>query len=78
MPERVYLVELQPGCWTAPWTGDPGRTLHIENAKRYNAAPAAKAALTRARRYRTFPQGKVVEAEVTVTITTNKEPISAD
>jgi len=32
--------------WMASWTGDPGRTLKKENAKRYKTRVGAKKALT--------------------------------
>lgn len=28
-----YVIKIQNGCWVAPWDGDPGRTLKLENAK---------------------------------------------
>ena len=54
-PERPqgiggWLAEISPGCWLAPWSGDPGRTLVEANARRYKTAGAARGALTRARK----------------------------
>ena len=60
-----WLAEISPGCWLAPWTGDPGRTAVGANAKRYKTEGAAKAALTRARkafRWRRI-KGRVVYVE---------------
>ena len=45
-----YIVRLQPGCWLAPWSGDPGRTLVLASARVYRSEAAAKGALTRARK----------------------------
>lgn len=49
-----YVVELNQGCWLAPWTGDPGRTLVIEHATIYETRRGARVALGMARRYRPF------------------------
>lgn len=45
------IVELEEGCWLAPWRGDPGRTLVRESAKRFKSARAARAALARHRAF---------------------------
>ena len=37
-----YIVELEPGCWLAPWKGDPGRTLVIHSAKVFATERAAQ------------------------------------
>ncbi len=55
-----YLVELERGCWLADWKGDPGRTVVWANAKRFEKT-AAKTALTKARRYRTLPNAKIIK-----------------
>ena len=48
-----FVVAISEDCWLAPWTGDPGRTCLIENAKRYKTEAAAKRALSiAAKRYR--------------------------
>lgn len=57
----AYIVELHEGCWVAPWSGDPGRTLKIHNARRYAHRSSAKAALTRARKYRPFLEARVID-----------------
>ena len=56
----TFIVEIQPGCWLADLEGDPGRTLVKENAKHYRTEPAAKAALTRARKFRPLKKAKIV------------------
>jgi hypothetical protein len=56
-----YIVELEPGVWLAPWTGDPGRTVKMEHAAIFHTDEDAKKAIRQARRYRLFPDAKVVE-----------------
>lgn len=56
-----YIVELRPGCWLAPWKGDPGRTCVQTSAKRYMAEADAKRALSNARKFRAFIDAKIVE-----------------
>ena len=41
-----FVVAISDDCWLAPWSGDPGRTCLIENAKRYKTEPAARRALS--------------------------------
>lgn len=55
-----WIVELEAGCWIAPWEGDPGRTLAMENARRFTTQHKAELALKRARKYREFLSGRVV------------------
>jgi hypothetical protein len=43
------IVEIQPGCWLAPWTGDPGRTLVRKSAKVFPSEWAARCAIARHR-----------------------------
>lgn len=45
---RGWIVELQPGCWLAPWDGDPGRTLVKASAEVFTTRAEASAALDRA------------------------------
>lgn len=47
-----WIVELQPGCWLATWSGDPGRTLIKTSARRYATERGARIALGIARRIR--------------------------
>jgi hypothetical protein len=56
-----YIVELQPGCWIAPWQGDPGRTLVERSARRYVSVESAQRALKKARFYSPFVNAKLVE-----------------
>ena len=59
----MWIVELEEGCWFAPWSGDPGRTLLRESAKQYRSEYAAHCALMRAKRLftsRDFSRAKVV------------------
>lgn len=58
-----WIVELQPWdmMWIAEWPGDPGRTYSLEWAKRFRSLASAKAALTRARRYRPFKGAKIYQ-----------------
>ena len=55
-----FIVELEPGVWTAEWSGDPGRTLVRNNAKRFKSKRSARTAINSARRYRVFENAKVV------------------
>jgi hypothetical protein len=59
---RGFVVELQTGCWLAEWRGDPGRTLKLENAKRYATEVDAIRAKALARRLREFPDATIYEA----------------
>jgi len=53
----VYIVEISPGCWLAPWRGDPGRTLVKDNAKLFLTEHGAKTALGIARKRFPFRNG---------------------
>ena len=55
----MYVVELQKGVWIAPWNGDPGRTLKLENAQKYKRKNRAKHGLRMARQYRPFLKAKI-------------------
>ena len=55
-----YIVQLEPGVWVAPWEGDPGRTVRIENAKRFRSEKIANEALNAARLYRPFKSAKLI------------------
>ncbi len=54
-----WVVELEPGLWIAPWEGDPGRTLRIDNASRFRSRATAEAALERARRHRPLGRARL-------------------
>lgn len=59
----MWIVELEEGCWFAPWIGDPGRTLVRESAKQYRSEESARRALAQAKRlfrFRDFSRAKVV------------------
>jgi len=58
------LQNLKKGVWIAPWTGDPGRTTKIENAKEFNNRSTAWRAIERAQKIRPFEN-----AQLTVRIT---------
>lgn len=51
---KYHIVQLEVGCWVAPWGGEPGRTVNIENAERFKSRKAAECALADAREYRVF------------------------
>jgi len=61
-----WVVEIQPSCWLAPWTGDPGRTCLISNAKLFNTRPAAEKALQRAREYSPFTKAETYPVRVII------------
>ena len=58
LPAR-WVVELQPGCWLAPWDGDPGRTLVLGTACTFIQEDHATHALAYARTFRPFPNAAV-------------------
>lgn len=48
---QKFIVELEKGVWIADCTGDPGRTLVKENAKKFTGEILANAALDKARQF---------------------------
>jgi len=64
-----WVVQLESGCWLAPWSGDPGRTCDIKNAQRFDTKVLAEEALIQARMYREFSEAFVDEV---VTISQSK------
>jgi hypothetical protein len=54
-------VQLEADVWLAPWTGDPGRTLVRQTAKRFASITGAKQALVKARHFRPFPHARIEE-----------------
>lgn len=63
MEEREYIVELYGGSqFLAPWSGDPGRTCVLANAKRYKSEYAARCALAYAKR--NYPRRDYSEARI--------------
>lgn len=63
-PTTGWIVTLEPGCWLAPWRGDPGRTLVRASARVYPTELGARRALHRARKFRPFPRAAVERNEV--------------
>ena len=55
-----WVVRFDEGCWLAPWSGDPGRTLVRTSAKRYKSAECGRRALGQARRHRRLHNAVVV------------------
>ena len=60
-----FVVEIQPGCWLAPWRGNPGRTLVKASAKVYPSRDAAKSALKRCESmgYRMPPNPRILPVD---------------
>ena len=59
----MYVVELQAGCWLSNWKGDPGRTLVLDSAKKFNFKLKAEKALEKAKKdnpFRAFTTAQVV------------------
>ena len=56
----MYIVELEPGVWLAPWGGDPGRTVLRCSARNFKREHLACNALERARRFRKFENARVI------------------
>jgi len=57
-----WIVELEPGVYIAPWSGDPGRTLEAQNARVYDSHPRARLALLAAQKLRPFEEARVTLA----------------
>lgn len=53
------IVELCKNVWLADWDGDPGRTLHEENAKVFTTLKSARAALLSAREFHPFLSAEI-------------------
>lgn len=49
LEDMMFVVRLAEygNCWLAPWSGDPGRTVVLENAKRYKTRKTAMVAARR-------------------------------
>ena len=60
-----YIIELEPGVYIAPWTGDPGRTMKIENALDFAsplmAEKVMKRVLSEECPHRHYKNAKVIE-----------------
>lgn len=63
---KEYIVEIEPKVYLALWTGDPGRTLAIRNARRFKTVRSATFGLYEARRYGDFPEAVILEVEARV------------
>jgi len=64
----MFIVELVPGAWYVPWAYPPrdcfpGCTMIRANARRYSRKQDAKAALTRARKHKSYSKAKIVEVD---------------
>jgi hypothetical protein len=55
----MYIVELEENVWLADWEGDPGRTIKIDNAKKFGSRKKANKALGEALFYRKFPLAEI-------------------
>jgi len=47
-----WVVEIRPGCWLAPWHGDPGRTLVRTSARVFKTQCGAFRAIAHASKFR--------------------------
>ncbi len=56
----TYIVELEEGCWLAPWRGDPGRTTVEARAKTFPTRRSAVGALGQARRHREYREARII------------------
>jgi len=56
----MFIVELEGNVWLAPWSGDPGRTIVVDHARKYDTKRGAKIALGVARKYRKFKEARVI------------------
>jgi len=59
----MYIIELEQGCWLAPWDGDPGITCLKENARTVRYYQNAVYALQIARMDRPFKNAKILEVD---------------
>ena len=58
---KIFIVEISIGVYLADWSGDPGRTVIINHAKKYETERAAKIAIKKARKYRAFKEAKIIK-----------------
>ena len=59
-----YIVELQPKCWLAPWSGDPGRTTVINKARKFKKKSSAYRSLANVLDKKDFKDPKVLSVEI--------------
>ncbi|MGB3150996.1 MAG: hypothetical protein WBB27_10060 [Maribacter sp.] len=57
-----YIIELERGCYSAPWSGDPGRTTLKCNAK-FFGKKGAIARLAHDRKFRPFINAKIIKVQ---------------
>ena len=57
----MYIVEIEKGVYIAPWSGDPGRTLKKERAKKFSTEIGALICLACARKYRRFENARILK-----------------
>jgi hypothetical protein len=72
-----WVVEIETECWLAPWQGDPGRTLRLENAKRYKSQHAAECALRRARKFRPLVYAKIYQPNTMLSVSGERKETDA-
>ena len=64
----MYIVALEvfnktPTQYLATWSGDPGRTCVLENAKRYNTISSATFALAHAKKYHDYINAEIIQID---------------
>ena len=61
-----YIVELEPGCYLAPWLGDPPRSCVLCNSRWFIGRKSAEkaAARNRTRVFDAYPEARVLKVEV--------------
>lgn len=60
----MIIVEIEKDVWLSGGDGDQGRTLVIGNAKIFNSIKSAKAAITRARKYKPFANAMIKDLAI--------------
>lgn len=58
-----FIVQLTHRSWLAPWKGDPGRTLKIESAKKFDTYKKALSALNWALEQRDYRDAKIISMD---------------
>lgn len=61
---KKYIVKLEKDVYIAKWEGDPGRTLKLDSAKKYNNNKNAIKGLKQARKYRPFINAEICEIDM--------------
>ncbi len=59
--KEMFIVELEKNVWIADVDGDPGRTVVIENAQKFNSDIDAEKSLKSARSYRNFDRAEILK-----------------